>query len=436
MADPTQTAPLAPIHAGYGPFQFKDDQLHCEGVALATIVEEVGSPVYVYSRAELERSYTAFDQALEGIPHRVCYAVKANSTLGILDVLIKLGAGADIVSYGELFRWLKAGGPANRVVFSGVGKTDDEILHAVKAGIDTFNAESVEELEALDRVAGGANKVIRVALRVNPDVDAGTHPYISTGLKQNKFGMSMEEARSLGKRAGRYPQLRLIGVDFHIGSQLTKTSPFADAIARLVSLVKDLTRDGLKIDHVDIGGGLGIDYGKGDVVPSPAAYGAAVRDALAPLAALGITLYTEPGRVIVATSGALITKVLFRKANEEKHFTIVDGAMNDLMRPALYGSFHPMKPVTGARRPVIKTDVVGPICETGDFFARDRELPAMEQGELLWIGAAGAYGSTMASNYNTRPRVPEVLVDGDRYTVIKPRETYEQLIAGERLADR
>jgi len=416
------------------PFDYKNDELHCEGVPLATIAAEVGTPCYVYSRAELERAYKAFDAALEGIPHRVCYAVKANSTLGILKILIDLGAGADIVSYGELFRWQKAGGDPAKVVFSGVGKTEQEIQLALAAGIGCFNVESGEELLELDRIALSVGKRAKVSLRVNPDVDAGTHPYISTGLKTNKFGVSMEEARDLARTGAKLRGIELAGVDFHIGSQLTKTSPFADAIARLVTLINDLAKDGIKLTHIDIGGGLGIDYGKGDVVPSPAEYGAAVRDALAPLLSMGLELYTEPGRVIVGAAGALITRVLYRKRNEVKHFTLVDAAMNDLMRPALYGSHHPMKPVIKPNRPEIATDVVGPICETGDFFARDRNLPEMAQGELLWIGAAGAYGSTMSSNYNTRPRVPEVLVRGDKYTVLKPRETYEQLIAGERLS--
>ena len=416
------------------PFQYKSDELHCEGVPLAKIAAEVGTPVYVYSRGELERAYKAFDAALEGMPHKVCYAVKANSTLGVLAVLAKLGAGADIVSYGELFRWQKAGGDPGKVVFSGVGKTETEMKAALAAGIHAFNVESPEELFVLDKVAQSMKLRARVSLRVNPDVDAGTHPYISTGLKTNKFGITMEECRELARRASKLPGLEIIGVDCHIGSQLIKTAPFADAIARLVTLITDLRTDGVHLTHIDIGGGLGIDYGKGDVVPSPAEYGAAVRDALAPLAALGVTLVTEPGRVLVGAAGALVTTVLFRKRNEAKHFTIVDAAMNDLMRPALYGSFHPMKPVVNPGRPDIVTDVVGPICETGDFFARDRNLPELAQGELLWIGAAGAYGAAMASNYNTRPRVPEVLVSGTTYTVIKPRETYEQLIAGERLA--
>ncbi|HEY0987119.1 MAG TPA: diaminopimelate decarboxylase [Kofleriaceae bacterium] len=417
------------------PFQFRGDELCCEAVPLAKIADEVGTPVYVYSRGELERAYRAFDAALEGIPHRVCYAVKANSSLGILNVLIGLGAGADIVSIGELIRWTKAGGDPAKVVFSGVGKSESELRAAIDGKIGTFNVESAEELAVLDRVARDKRTRVKIALRVNPDVDPETHPYISTGLKQNKFGVGMAEARALLGRASKMAGLEVVGVDCHIGSQLTKTSPFTDAIARLVSLVHVLASDGIKIEHVDVGGGLGIDYGKGDAVPpSPAEYGVAIRAALAPLTALGVTLTTEPGRVIVGRAGALVTRVLYRKRNEAKHFTIVDAAMNDLMRPALYGSFHPMKPVARPDRPLIATDIVGPICETGDFFARDRELPELAQGELLWIGAAGAYGSAMASNYNTRPRAPEVLVAGDRYTVIRDRETYEQLLAGERIA--
>lgn len=413
-------------------FEYKSGSLHCEGVALSEIAESVGTPVYVYSRGELERAYRAFDSALDGIPHRVCYAVKANSSLGVLNVLIKLGAGADIVSIGELFRWQRAGGEAKKVVFSGVGKTEAEMKTAIGAGIGCFNVESAEELVVLDRVAREMNMRTNVAFRVNPDVDPGTHPYISTGLKQNKFGVTMEEARQLA--ASKPTNLDIVGVDFHIGSQLTKTAPFADAIARLVALVDQLAADGTHLKHVDIGGGLGIDYGKGETIVSPAEYGVAVRAALAPLTSRGITVYTEPGRAIVGAAGALLTRVLYRKHNEAKHFTIVDGAMNDLMRPVLYNSFHPMKPVVGPERPTITTDVVGPICETGDFFARDRALPELAQGELLWIGAAGAYGATMSSNYNTRPRAPEVLVDGNKFAVIRARETLEQLVAGETIA--
>ncbi len=416
------------------PFEYRNGEMFCEGVAITRIADEVGTPVYVYSRADIERAYRAFDHALEGIPHEICYAVKANSTLGVLGVLVQLGAGADIVSIGELYRWLRAGGDPAHVVFSGVGKTDSEIRTALGANIGCFNVESGEELAELERVAKDTGVRARISLRVNPDVDPETHPYISTGLKQNKFGVSMTEAGELFRRAAKSKSLQVVGVDCHIGSQLTKTSPFTDAIARLVALVQQLAADGIKLEHVDIGGGLGIDYGKGDgAPPSPAEYGLAVRAALHPLASLGVRLLTEPGRVLVGQAGALVTRVLYRKRNEAKHFTIVDAAMNDLMRPALYGSYHPIKPVRGPERPVHATDVVGPICETGDFFARDRELPALEAGELVWIGAAGAYGAAMASNYNTRPRAPEVLVTGDSYAVIRTRETYEQLVANERL---
>ncbi len=402
---------------------------------LAKIADEVGTPVYVYSRGEIERAYHAFDDALSGVPHEICYAVKANSSLGILGVLVQLGAGADIVSVGELYRWLRAGGDAEHVVFSGVGKTESEMKTALEAGIGCFNVESAEELVVLDRVAKSLGKRAPISLRVNPDVDPETHPYISTGLKQNKFGVAMAEAPALFRDAAGRGGLNVVGVDCHIGSQLVKTAPFTDAIARLVALVQQLAKDGIRLKHVDIGGGLGIDYGKGDgAPPSPAEYGVAVRGALAPLSSLGVTLMTEPGRVIVGQAGALVSRVLYRKHNEAKHFTIVDAAMNDLMRPALYGSFHPISPVRASERATIATDIVGPICETGDFFARDRELPALEAGELVCIGAAGAYGSAMASNYNTRPRAPEVLVAGERFTVIRTRETYEQLVANERLA--
>jgi diaminopimelate decarboxylase len=419
------------------PFAYQSGELTCEGVRISNIAAEVGTPFYVYSRAELERAYRAFDAALDGLPNRICYSVKACSTLGVLGVLVRLGAGADIVSVGELVRWQRAGGEPGKVVFSGVGKTADEMRAALRTGIAAFNVESEEELGVLDRVAQDLRTQARVAIRVNPDVDPQTHPYISTGLKQNKFGVAMGEARALIGRAARLPGIRVTGVDCHIGSQLTKTSPFTDAITRVVELVRVLAADGIAIDHVDIGGGLGIDYGKGDAPPpSPAEYGAAVRAALAPLAALGITVVCEPGRVIVGRAGALVTRVLYRKRNDAKHFTIVDAAMNDLMRPALYGSYHPIMAVRELLdREVVTTDVVGPICETGDFFARDRELPRLEPSELLWIGAAGAYGSAMASNYNTRPRAAEVLVDGARFTVIRDRETIDQLMSGERLVD-
>jgi diaminopimelate decarboxylase len=419
-------------------FDYRDDELCCEGVPLAKIADEVGTPVYVYSRGMIEQAYRAFDAALDGVDHLICYSVKANSSLGILSVLARLGAGADIVSGGELTRWQRAGGDPAKVVFSGVGKTEAEMRAALAAGILAFNVESDEELVALDRVARAAGQRARVALRVNPDVDAETHPYISTGLKNNKFGVAATEARDLVVRAAAMPGIEMIGIDCHIGSQLTKTAPFADAIARLCDLILACDHAGVRFRLLDVGGGLGIDYGKvGEPPPpTPGEYGAAIRAALAPLARFDLRLLCEPGRVIVGPAGALVTRVLYRKRNEAKHFTIVDAAMNDLMRPALYGSHHPIDPVRRrANAMSLITDVVGPICETGDFLARDRYLPELAAGQLLAIRAAGAYGAAMSSNYNTRPRAAEVLVAGDRYQVIRRRETVDQLLSNESVAD-
>lgn len=418
------------------PFHYIEDRLHCEDVPLATIAAEVGTPTYVYSKAAIVGAYRAYATALAGLDHLICYSVKANSSLGILSVLAAEGAGADIVSAGELYRWQRAGGDPGKVVFSGVGKTDDEIKAALTAGILAFNVESLEELVAIDRLARAAGVIAPVSLRVNPDVDAQTHPYISTGLKQNKFGIDASVARDVFRRAAGMANIHVRGIDCHIGSQLTKTAPFADAIARLRLLIDAVAADGIELSLVDIGGGLGIDYGKdGDAAPpSHAEYGAAVKAALAPLTSRAkVRLIIEPGRSIVGPAGALLTRVLYRKAGEAKHFTVVDAALNDLLRPSFYGSYHPMQPVlrrTDAAAQV--TDVVGPICETGDFLARDRELPAMPQGDLLAVGAAGAYGFTMSSNYNTRPRAAEVMVDGGRWRVIRERETLSHLVAGER----
>lgn len=416
------------------PFHYVSDELCCEGVSLSAIAEKFGTPCYVYSHASIEAAYRSYEAALEGVRHRICYSVKANSSLGILGVLIKLGASADIVSQGELLRWQAAGGDPRKIVFSGVGKTRQEIDAALAADIYLFNVESEEELAVIDAAAVARGARARVALRVNPDVDPQTHPYISTGLKQNKFGISMPAARRLFESAAGLPGIEMVGIDCHIGSQLTKTEPFTDAAARLVAMVLELSQAGLRLRTLDIGGGLGIDYGKGDAIPPTAGeYGTAIRQALAPLAHLDMELLCEPGRSIVGPAGALLTRVLYRKSTEVKHFLIVDGAMNDLMRPALYNSFHPMQPVRAPGRAAILTDVVGPICETGDFLARDRDLPALEAGELLCVGAAGAYGSAMASNYNTRPRAPEVLVRGSEVVVIRDRETVAQLIANERV---
>jgi diaminopimelate decarboxylase len=419
------------------PFHYRSDELYCEDVALQAIADRVGTPCYVYSQASIETAYRSYAAALDGIKHRICYSVKANSSLGILYLLAGLGASCDIVSLGELQRWRAAGGDPRKVVFSGVGKTRDEMVAALDAEIYLFNVESEEELAALDLVARARGQKARIALRVNPDVDPQTHPYISTGLKQNKFGVSMANARKLFEVAAKLPGIDVVGIDCHIGSQLTKTSPFTDAMARLVEMVLELERIGLRLRTLDIGGGLGIDYGKGDAQPPSAGeYGAAIKQALAPVAHLGLELLCEPGRSIVGPAGVLLTRVLYRKNTEVKHFLIVDAAMNDLMRPALYNSYHPMQPVKDPARTAILTDVVGPICETGDFLARDRNLPILDAGELLCVGAAGAYGAVMASNYNTRPRGPEVLVRGSESVVIRDRETVAQLLANERTGAR
>ncbi len=417
-------------------FHYRGDTLCCEDVPLPAIADAVGTPVYVYSRGAIEAAYRAYDDALSGVEHLICYSVKANSSIGILGVLVQLGAGADIVSAGELYRWQKAGGRADRVVFSGVGKTEVEMAAALDAGILAFNVESTEELEVLDRVARGAGVRARVALRINPDVDAQTHPYISTGLTQNKFGIAAAEARDAFRRAAELPGLDVRGIDCHIGSQLTKTSPFSDAIARLCDLILGLAAEGIVLSDLDIGGGLGIDYGKEGDAPPPShgEYGEAVHRALARLGDHKIRLLVEPGRSLVGPAGTLVTRVLYNKDNLVKHFTIVDAAMNDLIRPSFYGSHHPMRAVVQRDPTTRVTDVVGPICETGDFLARDRALPPLARGELLAIGAAGAYGFTMSSNYNSRPRAAEVLVSGDRWTVIRERETLEHLVRGERTA--
>lgn len=418
-------------------FDYVEDELHCEDVKLAKIADEVGTPTYVYSHATLSRHYRVFDEGLAGVPHLICYSVKANSNLSVLKELFALGAGADIVSAGELERVVRAGGDPKKVVFSGVGKTAAEMKRALEIGILAFNVESREELRVLSRVATELGTRAPISLRVNPDVDAETHPYISTGLKKNKFGVPWTEALSAYYEAKDLPGIDIIGVDCHIGSQLTKTTPFTDAVARLCELIRTLTREGIALKYLDIGGGLGIDYGSEEqqAPPSPGEYGKALQAALEPLADLNLTLITEPGRVIVGNAGILLTRVLYRKKSEAKYFTVVDAAFNDLLRPAFYDSHHPMRPVVRRDAPKHIMDVVGPICETGDFLARDRELPELAPGELLSIGAAGAYGFTMASNYNTRPRAAEVLVKGNSYAIVRRRETLDDLLALEALDD-
>lgn len=415
-------------------FHYTDGQLHCEEVPLARIAEEVGTPVYVYSTATIERHYRVFDEALAGLDHLICYSVKANSNLSVLKLLFGLGAGADIVSGGELTRVLRAGGDPKKVVFSGVGKTEAEMRAALEAGVLAFNVESEPELRLLDQVASAMGVRAPISLRVNPDVDPQTHPYISTGLKNNKFGIAATQAGEVYAAARGLRHIDIVGVDCHIGSQLTKTAPFSDAVKRLVDLIESLHRDGIAVRYLDIGGGLGIPYGKEEEPepPTPAEYGAAVKEALAPLRDRRMTILCEPGRVIVGNAGALVTRVLYDKQSDPKRFMIVDAAMNDLIRPSFYGSFHPMRPVVERpERARAAVDVVGPICESGDFLARDRELPVLERGELLCVGAAGAYSFTMSSNYNTRPRAAEVLVRGATYQVVRRRETVDQLLANE-----
>jgi diaminopimelate decarboxylase len=417
-------------------FQYKGDELCCEDVPLAKIAADVGTPTYVYSHATLSRHYKVFDDGLSGVDHLICYSVKANSNLAVLRLLFSLGSGADIVSAGELYRAMRAGGDPKKVVFSGVGKTEPEIRYALETGILAFNVESRDELLEIQRIASQMNVRAPIALRVNPDVDAETHPYISTGLQKNKFGIPMGRAREVYREAVAMSHIDIVGIDCHIGSQLTKTSPFADAIARIRELVLALRDDGVTVKYIDIGGGLGIPYEEETDLPTPADYGAAVKQAIAPLADLDLTVICEPGRVIAGNAGVLLTRVLYHKSTDVKNFTIIDAAFNDLLRPAFYQSHHGIKPVQ--RDPKAEqwvADVVGPICETGDFLARDRKMAKTKQGDLLAFMSAGAYGFVMASNYNTRPRAAEVLVQGDQYWVVRKRETLEDLLANEQIPE-
>ncbi len=409
-------------------FQYRNGELYAENVALQHIAETYGSPCYVYSRAHLEQRFSEYRDALQGCDHLVCYAVKANSNIAVLNVLAKLGAGFDIVSVGELERVLAAGGSADKVVFSGVGKTREEIRRALEVGIYCFNVESEAELERIDGVAAELGKAAPISLRVNPDVDAKTHPYISTGLKDNKFGIDIQRAPAVYARAAELEHISIQGVDCHIGSQLTDTSPFLDALDRVLSLVDTLAEQGITLHHIDLGGGLGVRY-RDEVPPSTADYISAVRERLGERA---VKLMFEPGRSITANAGVLLTRVEFLKLNEHKNFALVDAAMNDMLRPSLYQAWMDLLPVVprdGERR---HYDVVGPVCETGDFLAKDREL-CLAEGDLLALCSAGAYGFTMSSNYNSRGRVAEIMVDGDQCHLIRQRETVADLMRGEAL---
>ncbi len=416
------------------PFVYQDRRLQAEGVDLAALAATVGTPCYVYSRAYLEERWRAFDRAFAGRPHLVCYAVKANSNIGLLSVLARLGSGFDIVSGGELKRVLAAGGEASKVVYSGVGKTEAEMALALDAGIACFNVESEAELEQLDRVAGRRKQRAPVALRVNPDVDPATHPYIATGLKQSKFGIDIAQAPALARRMQELAHVQLDGIACHIGSQLTDTGPFVLALERVVELVAELMDAGIALTHLDLGGGLGIRYNE-EQPPEPDDYALALLGRLQQLGTRyqSLKIYIEPGRAIVGNAGLLLTRVLYLKEGAERNFAVVDAAMNDLMRPALYDAWHDIAPVrVDAPRTPRVYDVVGPVCETGDFLGLSREL-GVEAGDLLVVASAGAYGASMSSNYNTRPRAAEVLVDGDRYHVIRRRETIDELLAPESL---
>ncbi|NMH65163.1 diaminopimelate decarboxylase [Shewanella salipaludis] len=409
-------------------FLYQDNALFAEDVRVSELARKYGTPLYVYSRATLERHWHAFDRAVAAHPHLVCYAVKANSNLAVLNVLARLGSGFDIVSGGELARVIQAGGSPDKIVFSGVGKTVAEMEQALELGIYCFNVESAAELELLNEVAGRLGKLAPVSLRVNPDVDAGTHPYISTGLKENKFGIGMDEAETVFARAQQLPHLQVKGVDCHIGSQLTELQPFLDAMDRMLALVDRLASRGISVEHFDVGGGLGVPY-DAETPPQPDVYAAAL---LARLGDRKLKLIFEPGRAIAANAGLFVTQVLYLKDNGDKHFAIVDGAMNDLIRPALYSAWQniiPLEPRVGMTRAF---DIVGPVCETGDFLGKDRQLN-LEAGDLLAVRSSGAYGFVMSSNYNTRPRAAEVMVDGDQDYLVREREKLAQLWQGERL---
>ena len=412
-------------------FQYKNEQLYVEDLPVKQLAEEFGTPLYIYSRATLERHWHAFDSALGEHPHLICYAVKANSNIGILNVMAKLGSGFDIVSQGELERVLAAGGEASKVVFSGVAKSRAEIMRALEVGIRCFNVESVAELHHINQIAGEMGKVAPISLRVNPDVDAHTHPYISTGLKENKFGVSVDEAREVYKLAATLPHVKITGMDCHIGSQLTELQPFLDATDRLIRLMEQLKEDGITLKHLDLGGGLGVTY-TDETPPHPSDYATTLLNKLKNYEDLEIIL--EPGRAIAANAGILLAKVQYLKSNESRNFAITDTGMNDMIRPALYEAYMNIIEIdrTLGREKAIY-DVVGPVCETSDFLGKQRKL-AIAEGDYIAQRSAGAYGASMSSNYNSRPRTAEVLVDGDKAHLIRRRESLSELWALESIA--
>ncbi|HEA17450.1 MAG TPA: diaminopimelate decarboxylase [Pseudoalteromonas prydzensis] len=412
-------------------FDYKNNQLYAEDIAVSELAAQYGTPCYIYSRKTFERHYLAFAEAATNHKNLVCYAVKANSNIAVLNVLARLGSGFDIVSKGELARVIAAGGDAKKVVFSGVAKTADEIAYALKLGIKCFNVESVSELDRISEVASELNLIAPISIRVNPDIDAKTHPYISTGLKENKFGIDILTAVSVYQYAASLPGLKITGVDCHIGSQLTEIKPFLEALDKVLALIDDLKANGIELSHLDIGGGLGVPY-NGEAPPHPSEYVAHITDRLTDYQHL--ELIFEPGRAIAANAGILVTKVEFIKQNQDKFFAIVDAGMNDMLRPALYQAWQNIVPVTPRNddTPTYNFDIVGPVCETGDFLGKDRQL-ALQQGDLLAQRSAGAYGFTMSSNYNSRPRVAEIMVDGEQSHLIRARETLESLWQGEKI---
>jgi diaminopimelate decarboxylase len=414
-------------------FEYRQGELYCEQVPVSQIAKQVGTPCYIYSHATLIRHIRAYDSAFKNIPHLIAFAMKANSNLAVLRLMAKEGSGVDIVSGGELFRALRAGVPTSKIVFAGVGKNADEIRDALKAGILMFNIESSAEMHALNDVAASLGKKAPVALRINPDIDPKTHPYISTGLKKSKFGIAADRALEEFRMAATLRHIDVVGVHAHIGSQLTEVTPFVESLKKVLALVDTLKGQGITIRYLNIGGGLGITYSD-EKPPLPQE----LADAISPLVkGLDLTLVVEPGRVIVGNAGILVTKALYEKIGESKRFIIVDAAMNDLIRPSLYSAYHDIRPVSEAllHRPKHAVDVVGPVCESGDFLAKDRSLPEVKPGDLLAVMSAGAYGFVMASNYNSRPRVPEVLVKDGEVHVIRERETYEDLVRGESIPD-
>jgi diaminopimelate decarboxylase len=410
-------------------FNYRENELFAEDIAVQDIVNKYGSPCYIYSRATLERHWHAFDKAFKEHPHLICYAVKANSNIGLLNLLARLGSGFDIVSLGELERVIAAGGDPKKVVFSGIGKREDEILAALKIGIRCFNIEVPDELDRINRLAEILGVIAPVSFRVNPNVDAKTHPYISTGLKENKFGIDIDQALTEYSRAATMPNIKIIGIDCHIGSQLTETGPFLDALDKLLQLVLALKADNINLHHLDLGGGLGIRYNT-EVPPEPADY---IKLILERLGTTNFEILLEPGRAIVGNAGILVTQIEYLKPTAHKNFAIVDAAMNDLMRPSLYSAWQEIIPVSKNSNELEKRwDIVGPICETGDFLGKERMLK-IAQGDLLAIRSSGAYGFSMSSNYNSRPRIPELMVDGNQVHVIRERESLVQLWNGEYL---